>query len=104
MSTNGGREPQSVGGEILYRSGDRVMSAAVRTHPAFSADKPRLRFEGWFESCQVPGCRSFDVTSDGRDLIVLGSDRDPATEINVVLGWFRDLEAAMRRTASETRR
>jgi serine/threonine-protein kinase len=97
ISANGGSEPHWVGGEIVYRSGDRVMSAAVRTSPAFSADKPRVRFDGWFESCPLPGCRSFEVTPDGRDLVVLDGSRGPATEIHVVLGWFRDLEALMRK-------
>jgi hypothetical protein len=37
--------------------------AAVRTRPDFSADKPRVLFDGWFEFCAPPGCRSFDVTA-----------------------------------------
>jgi serine/threonine-protein kinase len=96
ISTDGGGEPRWVSGEILYRNGDRIMSAAVRTQPTFSADRPRLRLEGWFEPCAIPLCRSFDVSRDGRDLIVLTGDQlGPPTEIHVVLGWFRELEAAL---------
>jgi serine/threonine-protein kinase len=95
VSTDGGREPRWVGDEIFYRSRDRVMIAAVRTRPAVVVDPPRVRYDGWMEPCTLPGCRSFDVTRDGRDLLVLSGDPGPPTEIHVVLGWFRELEAAM---------
>jgi dipeptidyl aminopeptidase/acylaminoacyl peptidase len=95
VSTGGGYEPRWVGDEILYRSGDRVMSAAVRVQAAVAVDTPRIRYDAWFESCSLPDCRSFDVTRDGRELVVLSGDPGPPTEIHVVLGWFRELEAAM---------
>jgi dipeptidyl aminopeptidase/acylaminoacyl peptidase len=103
ISTDGGREPRWVTGEILYRSGDRIMSVAVRTQPAFSADKPRVRFDGWFEPCPLPGCRSFDVAGDGNALIGLTADqRGPPTQIRVVLGWFHELEAKLAGRSSAT--
>lgn len=104
VSLEGGREPRWVGGEILYRSGDHVMAAAIRTRPSVVVEKPSVRYEGWFESCTLPGCRSFDVTPDGRDLIVLAGDPAPPTEIRVVLGWLRELGAIMAGPATGARR
>ena len=44
-------------------------------------------------------------TVDGRGLIGLtGDQHGPSTEIRVVLGWFRELEAAVAGASSENRR
>ena len=79
------------------------MSATVRTQPAFAAERPRVRFDGWFEPCALPGCRSFDVTRDGAALITVAGDPGPSTEIHVVLGWFKELEAMLRDQAPARR-
>ncbi|MDR3722704.1 MAG: protein kinase [Candidatus Acidoferrales bacterium] len=48
ISTDGGTEPvwNRNGRELFYRSGDKMMAAAVATQPSFFAGKPRMLFEG----------------------------------------------------------
>ena len=48
ISTEGGTEPvwNPAGRELFYRMGNRMMAVATTLQPAFSADKPRVLFEG----------------------------------------------------------
>ncbi len=103
ISTEGGSDPtwKRTGGELYYRSGDKMMAVTVGTGPAFTAGKPRLLWErhynqGTNSMCGAPGPSSsnYDVTSDGqRFLMIQEGDQDaPATEIRVVVNWVEELK------------
>jgi len=93
ISTEGGSEPMWArnGRELFYRSGDKMMAAAIETKPVFAAGKPKLLFEGHYER----GILSFsfepnyDVSPDGQQfLMIKASEQESvATQLNVVLNW-----------------
>ena len=96
ISTEGGTEPvwNPNGRELFYRSGNKMMAAEITMQPGFSADKPRVLFEGPY----VPTPFSFpnyDVSRDGQRFLMLKSSEAgeaAPTQINVVLNWFEELK------------
>ena len=105
ISTEGGTEPlwNPNGRELFYRSGDKMMSAEITTHPRFSAGKPKVLFVGQYQLSSNQGATAnYDVSSDGQRFLVLkpGGKDQAATQINVVLNWFEDLK---RRVPSQTK-
>ena len=95
ISTEGGTEPvwNPKGGELFYRSGNKMMAVQHTTQPTFSAGKPRMLFEGPY----VPTPRSFpdyDVSPDGQRFLMLKANEQaqPPGQINVVLNWFEELK------------
>ena len=97
ISTEGGLEPVWArnGRELFYRSGDKMMAAAVETKPTFAAAKPKLLFEGHYETVifgfyEGP---NYDVSPDGqRFLMIKASEQESApTQLNVVLNWSDEL-------------
>jgi serine/threonine-protein kinase len=93
ISTSGGAEPvwSSTGKEIFYRSGEKMMVAAVVSGQTFSAENPRMLFEGRF----VPSRRGeagYAVSSDGQRFVMVKREQPAAlTQLNVVLDWFEDV-------------
>jgi hypothetical protein len=81
------------GRELFYRDGDKMMVTDVETAPVFAATKPKLLFEGHYESGILPFERDCDVSPDGqRFLMVKASEQEsPATQLNVVLNWSDEL-------------
>ena len=68
------------------------MSVAVKLKPEFTAEKPRLLFEGPYA---LVGSQSYDVTPDGQRFLVLEPVEEqlaPVTHLNVVLNWFEDVK------------
>ena len=103
VSSDGGTDPlwRHQGGELFYRSGDKMMVVPVSTQPTFMAGKPRLLWEGHYShgmssSCGPPGPTSsnYDVTTDGqRFLMIKDPDQDAgSTQIIVVLNWGEELK------------
>jgi len=94
ISTEGGTEPVwAHNGEIFYRQGNKMMAAGTTTQPTFSADNPKMLFEGQY----VPSLQTmpnYEVSRDGqRFLMVKASEQtEAATQINVVLNWFEELK------------
>jgi serine/threonine-protein kinase len=91
ISTEGGEEAlwSRDGKELFYRNGQKWMSVAVTLEPQFTAEKPRLLFEGPYVNI---GGRSYDVTPDGQRFLLLEPlQREPVTHLNVVLNWFEEL-------------
>ena len=95
ISADGGREPVWAhnGRELFYRSGDKMMAAAVATQPTFQAATPRLLFQGPYEGTTTLS-PDYDVTvDDQRFLMVRASEqRSPPADFNVVLNWFQELK------------
>ncbi len=93
ISTEGGVEPvwARSGRELFYRNGVKLLVAEVRTQPAFSASRPRVLFEGRYDT--LPWNSNYDVTPDGqRFLMVQSAEPTGQSQINVVLNWFEELK------------
>jgi Tol biopolymer transport system component len=75
-------------GELLYRSGDKMIGVDLTTQPTLTVGRPRVVFEGRSD----PG--NFDVTPDGQRFLMskAGEQEQAATQINVVLNWSEELK------------
>jgi Tol biopolymer transport system component len=94
ISTDGGTEPvwNPKGGELFYRSGDKMMEVQITTHPSFALSKPRVLFERrFFVQTTSP---NYDVSPDGQRFLMIKPDEQTAspTQISVVLNWFEELK------------
>jgi hypothetical protein len=92
ISTEGGEEPRwSRTGELFYRNATKWMAVRVQTSPAFSAEKPKVMFEGNY--INVMGIE-YDVAPDGKHFVMIQANepKSPPTEFNVVLNWFSELQ------------
>jgi serine/threonine protein kinase/Tol biopolymer transport system component len=95
ISTEGGTEPvwNPKGRELFFRNGQKMMAVNYTAQPMFSADKPKMLFEGSY----VLTPRSFpdyDVSPDGQRFLMLKAPEQaqaPAP-INVVLNWYEELK------------
>ncbi len=97
VSTEGGTEPawNRNGRELFYRSGKKMMAVGVTTQPSFSADKPRVLFEGEYFVSQFPLMgTAYDVSPDGQRFLMVKETEQATsiTQINVVLNWFEELK------------
>ncbi len=97
VSTEGGMQPLWArnGRELFYRNGDKMMAAAVEAEPSFAAAKPKLLFEGHYETAAVfPAQANYDMPDGQRFLMLKPSEQEQAapTQINVVLNWFEELK------------
>jgi len=93
ISTEGGEEPvwSRSSHELFYRNGRKWMAVSYSMNPKFSAELPRVLFEG--DYVNVFG-RSYDVSPDGRRFLLLKSSEEPSrqTQLNVVTNWFEELK------------
>jgi len=83
------------GRELFYRDGDKMIAAAVETEPSFTAAKPKLLFEGHYETAAVfPAQANYDMSLDGQRFLMVkeGAQEQAPTQINVVLNWFEELK------------
>jgi serine/threonine-protein kinase len=114
ISNNGGTDPvwRRSGGELYYRSGDKMMAVSVTTSPGFKAGPPRLLWEseyshGTGSSCGMPGVASssYDVSADGERFLMVRDDSPAyATRIVVVLNWTEELKAKEREAMAKVAR
>jgi Tol biopolymer transport system component len=72
------------GSRLYYLKGDMITAVTVETEPQLRIGQPVALFE-------VPGISSYDVTSDGRFIIVqrTGSDQP---QVIAVTNWFEELK------------
>jgi ribosomal protein L21E len=73
-----------------------MMAVSVQLQPTFTAGAPRQLFQGKFGASA--GIRSYDVTADGRQfLMVQQKERPPvsASEMILVLNWSEELKARL---------
>jgi Tol biopolymer transport system component len=96
ISTDGGDEPvwNPRGGELFFRSGDKMMAVEISTLGGFSAGTPRFLFEGLYKRNPTPTGADYDVALDGQHFLMIKSveQATAATEINIVLNWFEELK------------
>jgi len=97
ISTDGGAQPMWAhgGGELFYKSGDRMMAVTVSTEPTFEVGSPRVVFESTLPE-RTPGDPArYAVSADGQRFLITapapGAD-DGGPEIHVILNWFQELE------------
>jgi serine/threonine-protein kinase len=92
ISTGGGSEPvwARSGGELFYRSVDKMMAVAISTTPTFQPEKPMVLFEGEYE--RPDALTSYDVAPDGRFAMVRGETQSALSPLHVVLNWFEELK------------
>jgi Tol biopolymer transport system component len=84
ISNEGGTQPRwKLDGEIAYLAGTKIMTVAVTTSPTFTANAPQLLFD--------KNASDFDLTRDGRFLIVESPDSYAPGRLNVVVNWFEEI-------------
>jgi eukaryotic-like serine/threonine-protein kinase len=96
ISTEGGNQPvwNPNGRELFYRSGDKMMAVDITTQPSFAVGRPRMLFEGRYETSPFP-LPNYDVSRDGQRFLMLKPSESTVaapTQINVVLNWFEELK------------
>ncbi len=95
VSTEGGTEPLWVrrGQELIYRTGEQVMTVRVRTKPTLRTSPPRVLFRGAYAGSSAVYLPNFDVTADGRRFLFIQTSEQETTvsQLEVVLGWFGEL-------------
>jgi serine/threonine protein kinase len=91
ISTEGGMEPVwARNGELFYRNGDKMMAVETNTKSTFSADKPKVLFEGRYANYQ--SLPAYDVTPDGQRFLLTKTSEQGPQEINVVVNWTEELK------------
>src|SRR6267378_3702839 len=91
ISSEGGTEPVwARNGELFYRNGDKMMAVGTTTRSTFSADKPKVLFEGRYATYNT--MPAYDVTPDGQRFLLAKTGEQGPQEINVVLNWFEELK------------
>jgi hypothetical protein len=104
ISSGGGFDPvwRPSGGELFYRSGNKMMVVTVSTAGSFRASAPKMLWEGNYSSgagssCGMPGVASsnYDVTADGQHFLMVrdADDSIVGKSIVVVLNWAEELKA-----------
>ena len=92
ISQDGGVAPAWAGGEIFYRSENRLMAVEVRTDPDLELGIPLVLFLRPGSHRSVG--RNYDVTADGERFLMIEADEEeepPIRHINVVLNWSQEL-------------
>ena len=95
VSTDGGTEPVWArnGRELFFKQGEKMMVVDVTLAPTFTASRPRLLFEGRYEvSFLVSGMRFYDVSPDGRFLMVKSDTPTTPRQLHLVVNWFEELK------------
>ena len=90
----GGEQPvwSPVGGEIFYRTANKMMSVTIQTEPTVRAGKPQVLFEGSYVSNpHISGVPYYDVSPDGERFLMIKDDTEP-DQIYVVPDWVEELK------------
>jgi serine/threonine-protein kinase len=92
VSTSGGRHPlwSGDGKELFYLRGDKMIAMSIETEPQLRSTGSEVMFEGEYSSDTR---RNYDVSRGGqRFLMVKESEKQPASQLIVVLNWFDELK------------
>jgi len=96
ISAAGGSEPvwSPDGSELFYRTGNKIMSVALKTDPTFTASRPKVLFEGDFYYDRFrTGRPNYDISPDGQKFLMLeNSEGSVSTQLILVLNWFDELK------------
>ena len=75
------------GRELFFRSGGRMMAAPIEPGLTFTSGTAQVLFEGQFAP-------TYDVTADGRFLMVRDEQQADPAQLRFVLNWFEELKRA----------
>ncbi len=93
VSTEGGSRPvwSKNGRELFYPVGEKIMVADIEAGAVLKIGKPRVLFEGRFWD---NAGHFYAITPNGTKFVMLkeNEQQSTATQINVVLNWFDELE------------
>lgn len=93
VSTDGGKNPvwSRDGQELYYVNGNSMMVVKVTSEPNLDVSAPKVLFE-WPDAIPSGGNlgNGYDVSDDGRFLMVKGSD-DAKVQLICVHNWFEEL-------------
>ncbi len=95
ISMDGGTDPTwcSAKGELYYRHIDRMMVVPITTTPSLQVGAPRVLFEGEFRNVELgSGSRTYDVSPNCEQFLMITENTEQQTKLNVVLNWFDELE------------
>ena len=94
ISNAGGGEPvwSRDGTELFYRNADKMMSVAIALAPELRIGEPELLFERPYGTISGSPGSSYDVTSDGRFVMIKQVVKPEDGRIDFVLNWFQELE------------
>jgi len=96
ISTEGGWEPRwgRDGRELFFRNGRKVMRAALKYGSSFIATRPEVLFEreNAGQEMDPRGSPNYDVSPDGRFLMIRPKPSPLSRQINFRLNWFEDLK------------
>lgn len=99
VSNQGGTEPlwSDKGDELFYRQGNSMMAARVERADPPRVGVPTKLFEGAYLAAESGFSHEYDVTPDGRFLMVRPLAGDPDSDlriqkVHVVLNWFEELK------------
>ena len=94
VSLDGGTEPiwSPKGGEIFYRSGDAMMTAAVRTQPGFEVTGRTKLFTGQYGAAGFRD-HNYSVIPDGNTFAMLQGVVGAQQALVVTLNWFDQVRA-----------
>jgi eukaryotic-like serine/threonine-protein kinase len=91
ISTEGGTEPVwARNGQLFYRNGDKMMAVGTTTKANFSADTPKVVFEGHYATYNT--MPAYDVSPDGQRFLLAKTAEQGPQEISVVLNWTEELK------------
>ncbi|MGH9581041.1 MAG: TolB family protein, partial [Terriglobales bacterium] len=93
VSTQGGTHPVWIadGTQIFYRQGDAMMAASVREAGEFTVSKPRQLFRGNYSYGMGISMANYDVTRDGRRIVMVRDESSAQGSVQVALNWFEEL-------------
>jgi eukaryotic-like serine/threonine-protein kinase len=88
ISSHGGYSPSwsSDGRELYYRDDEGVLVVPIQTSPTLKAGPPRRRIADRRIESAAP------LGPDHAILVVRRTDQTPPSQVNLVLGWFAELE------------
>jgi hypothetical protein len=73
-----------------------MMAVAISTEAGLAPGRPTLLFEGVYETRDITGASipisNYDVTPDGRFVMVRRDENAAPAQINVVLNWSEELK------------
>lgn len=93
VSMDGGSEPSwsADGRELFYRQGNGIFAVDIELEPNIRLGQPKMLFQGDYR--RSPGRHAnYDVSDDGRFVMVERGELSAPTQFNVVLNWFQELK------------
>jgi Tol biopolymer transport system component len=92
VSVGGGTEPvwSRDGRELFFRQQNLMLAVPTGLPGAFAPKPPVMLFSGAFDEWRQRA--AYDVTPDGRFVMVQKPDETPLTHLRVVINWFEELK------------